>query len=267
MKETSLKRGYGTNAPKELAKLEQWDLDGFVGHWGAEHKLIGVRIDKIPDTVLKELDIYRMEEGNNEPYVNQEGGMAYVPLDLEEEGGGLAIKALKQIDKWKTYLYTGDYDLHEAYSAGPSGGQIPEASPEKVKLLNRLNEGIRSKDENRGGEATLKEHTKGIKTVEVEGEYAMFQHGDQATYRMNQHLEAQALQKEVAKLVPAVATESNEPLAWCRMGKWFVTLNKKEHEIFREKNNIKKPHVWSDKEDQRMAIREGKNKKKTEEYI
>lgn len=264
IKKSSVARGHGTNATEVLTKLQQWDLDGFVGRWGANHELIGVRIDKIPDTVLEQLEIYRMEEGNNEPYVNQESGIAYVPLKLNEDGGGLAIEALKRIPEWKTYLYTGDYDLHEAYSAGAGGGQIPEASSAKVSLLNRLNKEIKSKGENssmRSGKATLEGD---IKTVHVEGDYAMFQHGDQATYRMNQHFEAKALEKTVAELVLAVATESDEPLAWCKRGEWFVTLNKKEHDIFGEKNNIKKPHVWSDKEDEKMKIPGGK---KTEKYI
>ncbi|MEK8174702.1 hypothetical protein NKH77_53620 [Streptomyces sp. M19] len=93
----------------------------------------------------------------------------------------------------------------------------------------------------------------------------MFQHGDQATYRMNQYLEAQAQHKQrtadkrtryleggarrderaeeelapllpvVAKLVRAVATESNEPLGWCREGHWYVTMDRAEHAALREK--------------------------------
>lgn len=257
IKESSVKKGYEKNADEVLAKLKEWDLDGFVGHWGANHELIGVRIDKIPDPILKQLNLYRQQEDSKEPYVNQEESAKYVPLNLNEDGGGLAIKALKQIPEWKTYLYTGDYDLHEAYKVGQ--GQIPEATKEKVNLLNNLNKGI----EDRPGEARLIKGNKGTKTVEVEGDHAMFQHGDQATYRMNQHLEAQALEKKVAKLVRAVATESDEPLAWCNMGKWFVTLNKKEHDIFRQKNKLTKPHVWRNEEDRRTA----NGDKKTEKYI
>ena len=203
------------------------------------------------------LNLYCQEEGSKEPYVNQKKSAKYVPLNLNEDGGGLAIKALKRIPEWKTYLYTGDYDLHEAYKVGR--GQIPEATREKVDLLNNLNKGIKD----RPAEARLTKGKKNTKTVKVEGDYAMFQHGDQATYRKNQHLEAQALEEKVAELVRAVATESDEPLAWCRMGDWFVTLNKTEHDIFRQKNKLKKSHVWSDKEDRRMASGD----KKTEKYI
>jgi hypothetical protein len=79
----------------------------------------------------------------------------------------------------------------------------------------------------------------------------MFQHGDQATYRMNQHLEAGPGQ--VANLVQAVATESNEPIAWCRFGEWFVTRDLEEHQLFRDRYHLKKPHVWSPAEDERTA--------------
>ena len=255
IKESSVRKGYEKNVDGVLAKLKEWDLDGFVGHWGANHELIGVRIDKIPQPILEKLN--SQKEGSNESYVNQKKSAKYVPLNLNEDGGGLAIKALKRIPEWKTYLYTGDYDLHEAYKVGQ--GQIPEATREKVNLLNNLNKGI----EDRPGEARLTRGNNGTETVELEGERAMFQHGDQATYRMNQHLEAQALEEKVAKLVRAVATESDEPLAWCRMGDWFVTLNKKEHDIFRQKNKLTKPHVWRDVED----LKTENGDKKTEKYI
>ena len=251
IKESSLKRGHENNATEVLRKLVAWDLDGFVGHWNANNELIGVRIDKIPPEVRRVI------------YMETDGNIRYVPLNVNsslQSGGGFPIKQLQKLEGWQRYLYTGDYDLHEAYSAGAGGGQIPEATQEKVRLLNRLNQGIESKGTNstmRSGEAKLEGNPK---RVHVEGDYAMFQHGDQATYRMNQHLEAKALQSEVAQLVSAVATESNEPIAWCRMGEWFVTLEKHEHDVFRMVNNIKKPHTWSDKEDQRTKV--GKHKER-----
>jgi hypothetical protein len=251
IKKSSLERGHAQTANEILSKLEKWDLDGFVGHWNQDHQLIGLRIDNIPQEVEQQVDVHRDQ------------GIPYVLLDLNSSDGGPTIVQLKKLTDWKKYLYTGDYDLHEAYSAqGGGGGQIPEATTQKVDLLNRLNEGVRTQGENsamRGGKATLHGETN---RVHVEGDYAMFQHGDQATYRMNQHLEAQELKTQVAKLVPAVATESEEPIAWCKMGQWFVTMNKLEHDVFRRVNKIKKPHTWSQKEDQRME--RGKQK---EQYL
>ena len=230
--------------------MEQWDLDGFVGHWNANNELIGLRIDNIPPKVERQV------------YIQKDNGMPYVPLNVTLPGGGLAILRLKRVTGWKQYLYTGDYDLHEVYSAGAGGGQIAEATPEKVRLLDRLNKGIQSQGRNsamRTGKAQLQGAPK---RVHLEGEYAMFQHGDQATYRMNQHLEAQEMESSVAQLVQAVATESDEPIAWCKMGKWFVTLDKYEHDVFRNINHIKKPHTWNKSEDQRT--RTGKH---TEHYL
>ena len=37
IKKSSVNREYDTNADEVLAKLKEWDLDGFVGHWGANH--------------------------------------------------------------------------------------------------------------------------------------------------------------------------------------------------------------------------------------
>ncbi|QLE45116.1 hypothetical protein FD723_32765 (plasmid) [Nostoc sp. C052] len=250
IKESSVKKGYNNQAQEVLTKLEQWDLDGFVGHWNANNELIGLRIDNIPPKVERQV------------YIQKDNGIPYVPLNVNLPGGGLAILRLKRVTGWKQYLYTGDYDLHEIYSAGAGGGQIAEATPEKVRLLDRLNKGIQSQGRNsamRSGKAELQGDPK---RVHVEGEYAMFQHGDQATYRMNQHLEAQEMESNVAQLVQAVATESDEPIAWCRMGKWFVTLDKYEHDVFRIMHGIKKPHTWNNSEDQRT-----KTGKHTEQYL
>ena len=250
IKESSVKKGYNNRAQEVLRKLEQWDLDGFVGHWNANNELIGLRIDNIPPKVERQV------------YIQKDNGMPYVPLNVTLPGGGLAILRLKRVTGWKQYLYTGDYDLHEVYSAGAGGGQIAEATPEKVRLLDRLNKGIQSQGRNsamRTGKAQLQGAPK---RVHLEGEYAMFQHGDQATYRMNQHLEAREMESNVAQLVQAVATESDEPIAWCRMGKWFVTLDKYEHDVFRIMHGIKKPHTWNNSEDQRT-----KTGKQTEQYL
>jgi hypothetical protein len=252
IKESSLKKGYANQAKTILNKLQTLDLDGFVGHWDDNGQLIGIRVDKIPRNIKRRFKLI----------VKYENNYAFVPLDLTKDDGGKAIRKLKTTPDWKNYLYTGDYDLHEVYSAQSGGGQIPEATPEKVKLLSRLNQGIQQQGENsqmRGGEAKLDDKTN---TIHVSGDYAMFQHGDQATYRMNQHLEAKALEEKVAKLVQAVATESDEPIAWCRNGNWFVTLNKLEHDVFRTQHKLKKPHTWTPEDDKKTKGGE----KMAEEY-
>ncbi|MER7850437.1 hypothetical protein ABTZ03_41645 [Kitasatospora sp. NPDC096077] len=229
-------------AEKALDWLKANDLSGFVGHWGPAG-LLGVRIDNPP---------YDLPEGivhtgtGNEPYV---------PIDMTKKDGGQPLVALKADPKWKQYLYTGDYDLHEVYSAqgGTGGGQIPEATREKVDLLNRLNEGI--------GRNTQQEPVPRTGTVALEGgrvhtqagsDHAMFQHGDQATYRMNQYLESE-VPRHAKQLIRAVATESDEPLAWCRMGRWYVTENKAEHALMRAAWGLKVPHTWGDAEVDRTA--------------
>lgn len=238
IKESSLAKAYGVeNAQQKLARVQKLDLDGFVGHWQG-NQLIGVRVDGFPT----ELDGLAVA-----------GPTPYVPLDLDTADGGPSIVRLKQIDKWKTFLYTGDYDLHEAYRAGGSGGQIAESTPDKVKLLNRLNVEIARVDPTRTGTASLHDgaprvdHSNNTTTPQTvhmspDSEYAMFQHGDQATYRMNQHLEGN---DHRAELVKAVATESNEPIAWCRFGTWYVTENLQEHDVFRTYFKLAKPHTWS----------------------
>ncbi|MFD5462832.1 hypothetical protein ACFWIQ_08375 [Kitasatospora sp. NPDC127059] len=225
-----------------LAWLDANDLSGFVGHWGAGG-LLGVRIDKPPTT---------LPPGTVHAGANQE---PYVPIDMQLPGGGPEMVALKTDPNWKQYLYTGDYDLHEVYSAqgGTGGGQIPEATKEKANLLNRLNAGIARNDQQepvaRRGTVVLEDgrlHTQG------DSDYAMFQHGDQATYRMNQYLES-TVARFAQQLVRAVATEADEPLAWCRMGKWYVTRTREEHKVLRKRWKLAVPHTWDDENVERTA--------------
>ncbi|MEU6539978.1 hypothetical protein [Streptomyces sp. NPDC047000] len=261
IKPSSVRKRYGTGPGKAegdpvavLRWLRAQDLDGFVGHWG-ERGLIGVRIDHPPREVL---DTGIVRTGAK--------GEQYVPLDMNAAGGGPEMIRLKADPRWRHYLYTGDYDLHEVYAAlgGTGGGQIPEATPEKAKLLNRLNGGIArdSREEVvRGG--TVAEGKGRLRMAEG-SDYAMFQHGDQATFRMNQYLEAQAAAEEqaalegpvarqAALLVRAVATESDEPMAWCRMGQWFVTRNREEHAVLRTRWKLAVPHTWNPEEVERTA--------------
>ncbi|APU14179.1 eCIS core domain-containing protein [Actinoalloteichus fjordicus] len=247
IKDSSVEKEYGpgTGRPQtDPAMVLRWlhaeELDGFVGHWSGAG-LIGVRIDNPSEEVLS-LGIVQRGAGDAE----------YVPISVLEPGGGRALTTLKrEVPAWKQQLYTGDYDLHEAYStlgAMGGGGQIAEASTEKVNLLNRLNAGIAgnsSEAVRRGGTAALGTHGLHMEN----SPYAMFQHGDQATYWTNQILEAQAqpeaLRPVVASLVRAVATESNEPMGWCRWGEWYVTDNRDEHAALRERWGLVPPNTWS----------------------
>ncbi|MFJ6054885.1 hypothetical protein [Streptomyces sp. NPDC092307] len=241
IKESSIRAKYGTETAAVAQRLSELDLEGFVGHWG-EQGLLGVRIDNAPQEVLG-LGIVQVGKR----------GESYVPIDIGAQDGGEALVQLKTLTRWKQYLYTGDYDLHEAYAAmGGGGGQIPEATPEKVRLLNRLNSGISNNYEEGGIEKVRRSGTavKENGTVHMQdgSEYAMFQHGDQATYRMNQYLEAAAEDQRLVKMVRAVATESDEPLAWCHFGQWYVTKNLVEHAILRNRWKLTPPHTWGSAE-------------------
>ncbi|MFJ4183747.1 hypothetical protein [Kitasatospora sp. NPDC089509] len=247
IKPGSVEKKYGTGPGQvqgDPAAILSWldanDLSGFVGHWGAQG-LTGVRIDNPPPAVPAGI----VRTGAD--------GEQYVPLDMDAPGGGPAMVTLKTDPQWKKYLYTGDYDLHEVYSAqGGGGGQIPEATQEKAKLLNRLNAGIADNSREqvtRSGSVAL-EH--GRLHTRAGSDYAMFQHGDQATYRMNQYLESEVA-RHATQLVRAVATEADEPLAWCRMGQWYVTRNRAEHAVLRAKWKLATPHTWDAAEVDRTA--------------
>jgi hypothetical protein len=266
IKRSSVEAKYTSEAGEVIERLDSLDLTGFVGHWG-EDGLKGVRIDNAPPEIRSKSFVQRAGAG----------GELYVPVDVTAAGGGQALAELKREANWKQYLYTGDYDLHEAYAVRGMGGgaQIPEATVEKMNLLNRLNEAIARGDEKQGRRVRSGRTTRaaggGTLHMSPGSDYAMFQHGDQATYRMNQYLEAKASagnepgpagKKPKVGLVKAVATESDEPLAWCRFGVWYVTRNRAEHAELRRRWKLTPPHTWGDAERERTE----KGLYKTAEY-
>lgn len=276
IKESSLAKGYGKAMPIKLELVKEKNLDGFVGCWDENNKLIGVRVDNFDnkDTRIgsageesaKKLfeekgievkDAFKKDESGK--YMKDDKGELikeglYIPFNLEDSLNGFQnIDKLQEISSWQGALYTGDYDVHEAYSFKASmKGQIPEGSQEKAQFINDLNNAIADcpGNEFRTGTATVGED--GL--IHFEGTNAMIKHGDQATYLSNQLREAakenpgSRLGETPAGYNPGVASESDEPLAWCAKGEWFVTKNKEEHKQFRDLLGLTVNSNWSGKE-------------------
>lgn len=246
IKKSSIEKIYGKEKGSQiLYQAKDLDIDGFVGHWD-NNQLKGLRADN-PSQKVK-------------PYTKTTSeGIEYIPIDLTENDGGPLLAKLKKLPGWQKHLYTGDYDLHEAYR---NNHQIAEATREKVDLLNNLNKSIANSGVdvvNRKGSFVLA-NNQIIKKGNTD--YAMFQHGDQATYRMNQLLE-HGKSHGKAKLVKAVAEESDEPMAWCKNGYWFVTKNKKEHAELRKVWGLTAPHTWQQSEINKIM----NNEARTVEYL
>ena len=255
IKNSSIKAVYGDSSSAIIKQLTELDLMGFVGHW-RDNKLAGLRVDgigesagKVENTGLQIKSIPGSEKGS------------YIEFNLESVADVAKIKELVKLEELPSLLYTGDYDLHEAYQ---HNRQIMEGSTHKMSMLKALNNAIAKTPGHvqRTAQVSLDGATQ---LINVDGQYAMFQHGDQATYRMNQILEAgkkeleaaiastdvsneeiAIREKNLAELVVAVATESDESLAWIRHGRVYVTRNKDEHELLRQEFNLTKPNTWQD---------------------
>lgn len=246
IKKSSLDKVYKEDGQKRLEQAKELDIDGFVGHWDGDN-LIGLRADNPDPEIMPWLQEIQPTPGAHQPTKKP----YYVPVDLNAPGGGYYLSGLKNQsrDRWQTFLYTGDYDLHEAYK---NHHQIVEATQQKVDLLNNLNKSIADS----GVDVIKREGKFRLAGNEIKPvgntDYAMFQHGDQATYRMNQLLE-HGDEPGKAKLVKAVAEESDEPMAWCKNGYWFVTKNKKEHAELRQSWGLTTPHTWEQSEIDKIA--------------
>ncbi len=246
------------------------DLKGFVGHWDkTTGKLLGLRVDKRDTKPKTYAEVARASgTGNQEsehthallllqPYIEgKDTDSPYIPLKKFQQ--------FKKVlgPKWKHYLYTGDYDLHEVYKHNKT---LLEGSKEKARLLTGINTQI-AKNQGKNGlplrkgkieayEKTVKigkgssarEVPASILHTEAESDYAMIQHGDQMGYITNQLHEgrlSQETRNDKAQLVEAVAQESPGPLAWCVRGEWYVTKNKDEHQELRRAVSVTASSGW-----------------------
>ncbi|HCS12792.1 MAG: hypothetical protein COS82_06675 [Zetaproteobacteria bacterium CG06_land_8_20_14_3_00_59_53] len=220
IKKSSLEAAYGAQAATFLEMAREKDIDGFVGHWRMERKMFGDQEKTVPvDLLGVRVDGYqgRHKEELTRPCPS---GL-FVPLEKLDE-----FKARHPSGAWKRLLYTGDYDLHEVYDN--RGHQIAEGA-EKARMVSFLNALIAPVDPSRTGEA----HADAQHRTHVQGQYAMFQHGDQATYVANQHNEARASGSRMASVVAAVSRQSEDPMVWHYKHAYYVSLNRAEHDEFR----------------------------------
>lgn len=229
IKESSMVKAYGANWQVETAKFFSY-LQGYAGHYGSDKKLLGVRADNPSEQLRTSKRV--------KPCVGIPSPCEYVPTDD-------AIAMMKDknwIGILKSQLYTGDYDIHEIYDS--TNKIIPEATDEKKNALNQLNKSICDLGVKGGAQRCgVFELKNGLIHIEKGKYYAMFQHGDQATYKMNQHLENKGKAGK-AVVVKAVNEESGDPLAWCVKGKWYVTMNLAEHREFRGLMKLTAPSHW-----------------------
>lgn len=249
IKDSSVKKAYsGKDIKPIMDSVKKLNLDGFVGHWGSDG-LKGVRITNPPENVL--VSSGGLDHDNKE--------ILYVPVDLNHEKGGVALEQLKASDEnWQKHLFTGDYDIHESYRLDR---QIMDSTPEQVNFLTRLNIGIAKEDPGREGEFHINQNQ--LSEVGEKSEHAMFQHGDQSTYTGAYIAQAKVAGESIAKLVEPVAQESNEPIAWCKNGDWYVTNDISQHDSLRNEFKLTKPSNWNEIEYEKTR----KGEKRTTRYL
>ncbi|MCT4615460.1 MAG: hypothetical protein N4A49_11360 [Marinifilaceae bacterium] len=242
---------------ERLTKIDFDKICGFVGHWSKEGELLGLRTNEEHKDEIKKLLSIEPKPIENNPSGN------YIPIEE------LRKFTKENLESNARFFYTGDYDLHEIYQHNTA---LPEASDKKKAILNYLNSYIAKTDTNRKGKFKVikKSITIDNKTVpcdllvlEVGSYYAMFQHGDQAGYILNQIHEARInkdyTDDQKAKLVEAVAQESDEPILWisnipdCMC---LVSKNKEGHMYVRYIYKIQSTSFWSD--ENQKKLRKGK---------
>ncbi|MDF5713958.1 MAG: DUF4157 domain-containing protein [Rhizonema sp. NSF051] len=241
----ALKKGVVLDVPLNIGGVSLDDLKGFVGHWNEDTgELLGVRVAP-KDVELGEeegilglvhpdpKDAHSTGIRKLQPFIEDRNtDKPYIPLSKFAE-----FCAALPGGKWKHFLYTGDYDLHEVYKHNKA---LVEGSKDKARVLTGINQQI-AKDQGdnglplREGKLEADEKTVRIGSREVpastihadaKSNYAMIQHGDQMGYITNQIHEGRLKQEtrnNKAQLVGAVAEESPAPLAWCVRGLWYVT--------------------------------------------
>lgn len=229
IKPKSVKNGYPDNFEEIMAQIKELGLDGYVGHWDKDGKLLGLRMDDCPRHFE---ELCSMGEDVNG------GTVPYLPVDLEPgKNGGEKLEQLKKLDDWKKVLYTGDYDLLELHQ---NSKLLKEGSPEKAHALSTINAEIAKVDPTRSGKFECSDHQIHI----ASGAYAMIQHGDQASYITNQIREAKVKGEDFAKVVQQVAEEDNGVIVTFHLGKIYLTENLDQLHELRDQLGIKTPSHW-----------------------
>lgn len=216
-------------------------MEGFVGHWQYAEgdtkrlkpmALLGLVAAPPGESPDREVNSFFVVEDSG-----PDRGVSYVPV-------GVVRAYAATSPHWARHLYTGDYDLHEAHRPGlASGTQILEGTQQKAELLNTLNAEIAAVDPLRRGRASL--HAEEDRRAQLHmdragSHYAMFQHGDQATYGMSLRLE---FQEGGGEVIAAVANEDPKPLAWCDFhGVWRVSRNPGQHAQMRKMLGVQAWH-------------------------
>lgn len=236
-------------APRERKAYEKSMLDkygGFVGKWDERGVLQGLILVNDPQKK-------KILNGILEAELRAAG----VVLDPHTSNESLPLKLVdilqKEIQDWQSFFYTGDYDLHEVYDK--RNFQIPEATLEKRRLLNKLNAGL-VKDyipvDTNPSDAVLSLHP-----IQMPDSRAPFQHGDQAVYRMNQVLEGESLKSPRIELVRPVAIADTGRLAWCVRGTWYITEGLEMQKKLRAQLGLTAPSTWE--EDEQIATSKTKD--------
>lgn len=240
---------------RKTALLEAYG--GFVGKWdkGKLQGLIVVNDPALKEELLAIIGEHNLREAkvSLNPQVQNE----FLPLSLvdlvREKVSEKEVPTKKGSDKsraWQSYFYTGDYDLHEVYDN--RNFQIPEATLEKRRLLNKLNADLVT-DYSPIDTDTLKARLP-LTPIHVPDRRAPFQHGDQAVYRMNQVLEGGNLRSPRISLVPAVAVADPGRLAWCVRGTWYTTEGLEAQKRLRAELGLTAPSTWEEDEQPDTAV-------------
>lgn len=240
---------------RKTALLEAYG--GFVGKWD-KGKLQGLIV--VNDPILKEelieiIGKQKLKEAKVS--LDPEARNEFLPLSLvdlvREKVSKKEMPTEKGSDEsraWQSYFYTGDYDLHEVYDN--RNFQIPEATLEKRRLLNKLNAGLIPG--HRPIDADPRKADLPLTPIHVPDRRAPFQHGDQAVYRMNQVLEGGSLKSPHIELVPAVAIADPGRLAWCVRGTWYTTEGLEAQKRLRAELGLTAPSTWDEDEQPDTAI-------------
>lgn len=227
-------------APSERKAHEKSMLDkygGFVGKWDERGVLQGLILVNDPQKKKILNGILKAELSAARIVLNPDTSNESLPLELVD-----ILRNERQ--DWQSFFYTGDYDLHEVYDK--RNFQIPEATLEKRRLLNKLNaglvEGYIPVDTN-PSDAGLSLHP-----IHMPDSRAPFQHGDQAVYRMNQVLEGESLKSPRIELVRPVAIADTGRLAWCVRGTWYITEGLEMQKKLRAELGLTAPSTWEEDE-------------------
>ncbi|MDR1148658.1 MAG: hypothetical protein LBK66_08515 [Spirochaetaceae bacterium] len=171
----------GPNIPQIPAGINYDDVKGFVGHWQGTDVLLGIYLTTYGAKVFHDRLGVLIQS------VEKPSGKKRFILNLRNTSitGEAAMSIVKEIPKWESCFFTGDYDLHDSLEKAGGWKHLIEGAHGHVTFFNKINHALLSDPGNQSPDEAKEEYKANTELAGakcLESDYQRIQHGAQFGY-------------------------------------------------------------------------------------